>query len=804
MSDINYLPSGAFLQGGKYRITRFIGSGGFGCTYEAVHVMLEKKVAVKEFFVKDFCNRDETTSYVTVGTQGKKDFVYRLKQKFVEEAKAICKLHHPGIVSVSDVFEENGTAYYVMDFIEGHSLQEMVNAGEPLPERQALKYVRQVADALKYVHSNNRLHLDIKPGNIMIDGSDRAVLIDFGASKQYNEDSGENSSTVKGMTPGYAPPEQMDGNIKKFMPATDIYSLGATLYKLLTGITPLTANERISGEELAPLPSFTSEPVREAIAVSMQLNKQKRPQSIDEFMRVMDGNAGQPSGRPSGKTHDAVESRPVSEEERPDGDSTVFNGDSRNGRPEKGNENNDKASSGRTKGWIIAACIIIGLVAGFLLLRPHMSGWFDNKDGSQVAIADSSFVGASVYEDMQYGTGLNGAESTVSSAAGQYSDVHEIGQATETSAEPETKPEMNAGAKSETKPAGSAAKPETGSGSKPEKESVTKPENTATASRKPSRQESSVSEKPATATKNPAKEQPFVIEEVDASFQGGGLDAFTEWVRDRLVMPEIACENGIEGTVMIQFTVTDDGNVTDVKVLESVDRSLDNEAVRVVSSSPKWTPARQNGRNVKVSYKIPITFELAPENVDQYRATGTVYGHQYVDLGLSVKWATCNMGAASPSDFGHYYAWGETETKYNYVKDNSVTYGRKKMSDISGNPEYDAVRANWGGTWRLPTQAEMQELISDCRWEWTKHAGYYGYKVTGPNGNSIFLPAASYCRGVLSKRTGDNSRSEGLYWTSTPYGKDVRNANGLRFSSSQLQVQWGSRCYGQSIRPVTN
>ncbi len=278
------------MHGGTYRIVRFINSGGFGCTYEAKHVMLDKRVAIKEFFVKDFCNRDETTAHVTVGTQSKKGLVEKLRFKFVEEAKAISRLEQPGIVRVSDVFEENGTAYYVMDYIDGLSLSEIVKRDGPLTEKRALKYIRQVGEALQYVHEHNRLHLDVKPGNIMINAHDDAVLIDFGASKQYDEVDGENTSTLLGKTPGYAPPEQMGNNVVKFTPATDIYALGATLYKLLTGITPPSATLLISGDEqLAPLPKGTSEGVRKAIAAAMQLNKKERPQRIVEFLKNISG-----------------------------------------------------------------------------------------------------------------------------------------------------------------------------------------------------------------------------------------------------------------------------------------------------------------------------------------------------------------------------------------------------------------------------------------------------------------------------------------------------------------------------------
>lgn len=286
---MQYLSNGTLLQGGKYKIVRFISAGGFGCTYEAEHVMLHKKVAIKEFFVKDFCNRDETTSQVTVGITSKTALVGKLKSKFIGEAQAVCSLKHPHIVNVFDIFEENGTAYYVMDFINGPSLSDMIKKNGPMSEQKAVGYIMQVADALKYVHSQNRLHLDIKPGNIMVDENDKAVLIDFGASKQYDEEGGENTSTLLGKTPGYAPLEQMGNDVVKFLPSTDIYALGATLYRLLTGNTPPSASLLASGETM-DMPSSISANIRNAIIMSMQTNKMKRPQNIAEFLSVFNAN----------------------------------------------------------------------------------------------------------------------------------------------------------------------------------------------------------------------------------------------------------------------------------------------------------------------------------------------------------------------------------------------------------------------------------------------------------------------------------------------------------------------------------
>ena len=169
--------------------------------------------------------------------------------------------------------------------------------------------------------------------------------------------------------------------------------------------------------------------------------------------------------------------------------------------------------------------------------------------------------------------------------------------------------------------------------------------------------------------------------------------------------------------------------------------------------------------------------------------------HKYVDLGLSVKWATCNVGASKPEDYGNYYAWGETSTKSTYSESNSKTYG-KQMYDIKGNSQYDAARANWGGTWRLPTKTECKELVDRCTWKWTTQNGVDGYKVTGPNGNSIFLPAAGYRTSSLS-----SVGSRGDYWSSTP--PNSKYAYTLYFKSSGLGMNDYNRSFGQSVRPVS-
>lgn len=176
-----------------------------------------------------------------------------------------------------------------------------------------------------------------------------------------------------------------------------------------------------------------------------------------------------------------------------------------------------------------------------------------------------------------------------------------------------------------------------------------------------------------------------------------------------------------------------------------------------------------------------------------------INGYEYVNLGLSVLWATCNIGADSPEDYGNYYAWGETETKSSYSESNSVTY-YVSMSDISGNATYDAATANWGDPWRMPTYDEMKELVDSCTWEYTSENAVNGYLITGPTGNSIFLPAAGYRQGTTLYYAG----SYGNYWSSMPSESNTYHTWYLYFDSVYRYMDLARRYGGRSVRPVSD
>ena len=282
------LQPNTLLQGGRYKILSTLGQGGFGITYLAMQSGLERKVAIKEFFMKELCDRDESTSHVTLGTSGSRETVNRFREKFLKEARNIARLNHPNIVRIIDVFEENGTAYYVMEYAGSQSLAETIKQKGCLAEPVAKRYILQVADALKYIHRLKMNHLDVKPANIMINEKDEAVLIDFGLSKQYDASTGKQTSTTPvGISEGYAPMEQYkQGGVGEFSPETDIYALAATYFKLLTGTTPPSASDIY--EDGVPVEELKAKGVSQAaidtICKAMEGRKKDRMHNVSTFI----------------------------------------------------------------------------------------------------------------------------------------------------------------------------------------------------------------------------------------------------------------------------------------------------------------------------------------------------------------------------------------------------------------------------------------------------------------------------------------------------------------------------------------
>lgn len=574
MTDPQILSAGTLLQQGKYKIVGRLGQGSFGITYLAAakikmtgalgEMETEIHVAVKEFFMSDINSR----SHDGTGVEGSSGTVFtNYRRKFRKEAENLARLSHDNIVHVIDVFDENNTTYYVMQYVDGGSLDDYIASRGRLSEDETFAILRDVGAALSYMHRHKMLHLDLKPKNIMRRGSDGHIfLIDFGLSKYFTEGGEPESSTTIGHgTPGYAPLEQARYRRDGSFPATiDVYALGATAFKMLTGKRPPEAsdilNDGFPSDDL--LSQGISSPTVEAIRRAMSAERRARYQTVDEFLSA---------------------------------------------------------------------------------LCP-----------ADVAVSSASAASAAASED----TVLDDAKRDIA-----------VSVIASPSHKPAPQPDLNS--------------------------DVTPPAPQSAPAPRP-------------------------------SFFGRH-----KWLVTAICVVVLA---------VIGFMIFRSDGVS--------------------------------------------------------KPSGSIKGLDYVDLGLSVKWATCNMGALSPSDYGDYFAWGETSTKSVYTVDN---LSKCVQDDIAGDVRYDAARANWKGSWRMPTKEEMYELIEKCTLKWTTIDGHNGYKVTGPNGNSIFLPAAG--NRIGGQFFDDSDR--GYYWCSTHHQSLSQCAHNIVFNNNDSRVYRKACYHGLNIRPVS-
>ena len=373
INSTSMLPVGTILKD-TYRIDSYLSSGGFGNTYVATNLTFNEKVAVKEFFLRGITQRDGEST-VSVSNSDNRALFDEQLEKFRKEAQRIRRLRSPHVVRVHDLFDANGTAYYVMDYIDGESLAARLRrTQQPLSESNAMRYFGQVLDALEAIHAAGLCHMDLKPDNVMVDKEENAVLIDFGASKKIASD--QLSSTVTGVsyTNGYAPPEQLESDTDNFGPWTDIYALGATLYKLLTNRKPpmpsaIYSDPTPDKSKSLSFPDCVSQQTRQLVRKLMTVVWHERPQSVADVHKIM-GQAEQ------GTTdYQSQEINAIKKTVTGDDDSTIVRNKLGTGNdgdytyPREGN----RGDGYNSRKWIFAliGLLVLALIGGGVLVYNH-------------------------------------------------------------------------------------------------------------------------------------------------------------------------------------------------------------------------------------------------------------------------------------------------------------------------------------------------------------------------------------------------------------------------------------------------
>jgi len=371
---MQHLQPNTNLQGGKYRIERRLGQGGFGITYLAIQVSLNRYVAIKELFIggSGQAINDRRGNQVVVTNSANQASFMQQKEKFKKEALRLANLNHPNLVKVHEFFEENGTAYYVMDYIDGESLRTKLNREGALQESLVLKYMQQLLPALDAAHRQKIWHLDIKPENIMVDRYGHAYLIDFGASKHIEPNSTLTTSLALAYTPGFCPPELSDLSnespeyylqaIKDIGPWTDIYALGATMYNLLTDSIP-PSKRRLEKEcrNAFMFPSNVSPSTQDLIVWMMKVNSNERPRNVSVLL----------SRR--GINEKTTDSNRNADRYVGSGEETIVENPSSQGYESANKENDDSSSFWN---YVIGVLIIVVLIAGYI---------YYNKGGFQTS-----------------------------------------------------------------------------------------------------------------------------------------------------------------------------------------------------------------------------------------------------------------------------------------------------------------------------------------------------------------------------------------------------------------------------------
>ncbi len=660
----------------RYRLVREVGRGSFGEVWLAKDILINIEVAIKV--------------YVALDSHGVDEFMSEYKNTYELSHRNLMHAHH------FDVCDQR--PYLVMPYCSNGSAEDLIGN---IDEIIVWYFIRDVASGLSYLHEQEPplIHQDIKPANILIDSAGHFLITDFGISKRIKNTLRKNpSQTSNAGTISYMAPERFSSDPIPIK-ANDIWSLGATLYELITGDLPFCGmggsvlnNE---GVQLPKLSNNYSEDLGEIVKSCLVKETWERPTAKELSKYAEDKINGKSNPKPwldrnKKKSSDSFYRRT----------NKYTHAKSLDYQLDSANKTRNDCTLKRKKRLMPIIIVLVMCFATFFIFRKLFHISEDKKvylsyimeaqsieDTTDNIIIDTNAV---------YDEAINVCDSVIDNY-------------------------------------------------------------------------------------NEAKKYYDKASSYNRRYERSLFKfMFAENVNTKISNTERKINNVENNRRIIQKH--EDERIHTI-----------NEAKKIRKKS-KQKPTTNN-ENEPTYLNQTRQIEVVEPKITK----GFINGHEYVDLGLSVKWATCNLGASSPEEYGNYYSWGELEIKDYYISDSCVTYG-KKIPDIAGSNQHDAARINWGATWRMPTESEFKELINNCEFNWISISNVYGYKIVGPNGNSIFIPAAGY-RG---KDDTYNMSKNGQYWTSTPSKKDYECAQYFFFNDiGSKSTSFNFRSLGMNIRPVS-
>ena len=750
--------------------TDSLGHGGFGDVFRAYDNYLDRYVAIK-------------VAQVRGGIE-----MLRLRNE-VEKAS---KLLHPNVAH----YEECHTMLYptgefdfaVMQYYEDGSLDKLFGS-DALTREASYDILTQILEGLAYLHSEGIIHRDLKPQNVLIARrGDRYIpkITDFGISKQLDEgQSSAVSNSVLGGTRAYASPEQLkERTIRK---NTDLWSFGVIAYQMLVGALPFDCGsysptseegrqeqfrQMMSGilpDAVASIPEPWQRLIRECLTV----DNERRIAHAEDCLAIISGEEAtavaievdNPATQLDGDSETAVEIKPQPEPKVEPKVEPKSVSASKPTEPKKS----------KWWLWLLLLLIVAGGAAAWF-----MSGPKDEPTPTPEPIA----VVADSIADADGKT----AESIAEEQSAAPAPVLRLTSNSRVTAE-------HSGSNGTIRY--TLENPVSGVNI-----SVSDNANWLT---------TSVSGSTISYTASANESQSSRTATITVSYGDQGFEVAITQNGKPAPDPvlRLTSDNPIRlsycGIFDDTFGYTLENPVSGVNISVSDDaswrttRNAGGYAIGYGASANESQSSRTATITVSYgdqSFEVAITQRGKPAHT-----RGTINGHEWVDLGLpsGLKWATCNVGASNPGDYGNYYAWGEITPALNndYSEANCSTLGQN-IGDIAGTSR-DAARQNWGGSWRMPRRREINELVDNCTLTWTTQNGHNGYKVTGPNGNSIFLPATGRRVGTSSYQVG----SFGDYWCSTPNPNDGDTLRAGVFGIGNGTFRgYTNRYYGNSVRPV--